>query len=292
MSEEEKETEQEPETDDYQEYLKEMEQLKTDFSDLEAMDIEEIQDMKEAIEHVKQAPPPQNETVSSEQEVPVETDIPPVNDVEKKEEMMVDFSDLGKIDLDELIQMKEAMDIVREEEAEGVGRKGSTSTSGATTDELEKKIQDELKQKKEEEAKKRAKKEIQTEEDFLDYIKSRRDKIWYHALHYLTFEIEDHTASKYLLYDILKEDTSKSPIDPLPEHQFYFGLGYILRLKMEKQQIVRYLGKGKFRINYEIEKLKEILKEAGEPIVTRPTIEEEKKKKMFREFLNDDFSDI
>jgi hypothetical protein len=106
----------------------------------------------------------------------------------------------------------------------------------------------------------------------------------------LTFEIDDHTASKYLLYDVLKEDTSKSPIDPLPEHQFYFGLGYILRLKIGKEQIVRYLGKGKFRINYDVEKLKELLKKAGEPIITKPTIEEEKKKKMYREFLNDDFS--
>jgi len=290
MSEEEKETEQEPENDDYQEYLREMEQLKTDFSDLEAMDIEEIQDMKEAIEQVKQAPPPQDKPVSSEQKMPVETDSPSVSDVEKKEEMMVDFSDLGKMDLDELIQMKEAMDIVKEEEKEKEDEEGDSLVSGPTTDELEKKLQDELKQKKEREAKKKEKKEIRTEEDFLEYIQSRKDRIWYHSLYFLTFEIEDHTASKYLLYDVLKEDTSKSPIDPLPEHQFYFGLGYILRLKINKKQVVRYLGKGKFRIDYDIEKLKELLQKAGEPIITKPTIEEEKKKKMFREFLEDDLS--
>ncbi|GAG56775.1 unnamed protein product, partial [marine sediment metagenome] len=131
-----------------------------------------------------------------------------------------------------------------------------------------------------------------TPEKFLDYIKNRRDKIWYHALHYLVFNIEDHIASKALLFDVLKEVTSKSPIDPIPEHKFYFGLGYILRLNLNDKRIVRFFRNGKFKINTKVEILKEILEEAGEPISTRPIIKEEEKKKMFKDFLGEDFLDI
>jgi hypothetical protein len=127
---------------------------------------------------------------------------------------------------------------------------------------------------------------------FLDYIKDRREKIWYHALYYLVFNVEDHIASKVLLYDVLKEVTSKSPIDPIPEHQFYFGLGYILRLNFNDKQVVRFLRDGKFKINVNIEKLKEILGETGEPISTKPIIEEKEKKRMFKDFLDEDFMDI
>ncbi|MEJ2249183.1 MAG: hypothetical protein P8Y97_05925, partial [Candidatus Lokiarchaeota archaeon] len=124
------------------------------------------------------------------------------------------------------------------------------------------------------------------------YFKTRRDKIWYHALYYLAFEVEDHIASKSLLYEMLKEVTSKSAIDPLPEHSFYFGLGYILRLTLNERQIVRYLSGGKFKINVNFETIKRILEETGEPISTRPIIKEEKKKEMFRDFLKEDFTDI
>ena len=129
---------------------------------------------------------------------------------------------------------------------------------------------------------------------FLDYVKSRRDKIWYHALYYLVFEVEDNTASKALLYDLLKEVTSKSAIDPIPEHKFYFGLGYILRLSLNNNKIIRYISGGKFKVNpnVSIKKLKEILENSGEPISTRPIIEESEKKKMFKDFLKDDFLDI
>jgi len=109
----------------------------------------------------------------------------------------------------------------------------------------------------------------------------------------LVFEVEDHTASKALLYDILKEVTSKSAIDPIPEPQFYFGLGYILRLSLKNEKIIRYMS-GKFKINpkINIKELKEILEKAGKPISTRPVIEEGKKKEMFKDFLKDDFLDI
>ena len=49
---------------------------------------------------------------------------------------------------------------------------------------------------------------------------------------------------------------------------------------------------GKFKINVNIDSLKSILEEAGEPISTRPVIEEKEKKKMFSDFLKDDFLDI
>ncbi|MEJ2277704.1 MAG: hypothetical protein P8Y70_08150 [Candidatus Lokiarchaeota archaeon] len=91
---------------------------------------------------------------------------------------------------------------------------------------------------------------------------------------------------------MLKEVTSKSAIDPLPEHSFYFGLGYILRLTLNERQIVRYLSGGKFKINVNFETIKRILEETGEPISTRPIIKEEKKKEMFRDFLKEDFTDI
>ena len=89
-----------------------------------------------------------------------------------------------------------------------------------------------------------------------------------------------------------KEDTSKSAIDPIHEHQFYFGLGYILRLTLNNKKIIRFMSGGKFKVNVNIKSLQELLTEAGEPISTRPIIKEEEKKQMFQDFLKDDFSDI
>ena len=105
--------------------------------------------------------------------------------------------------------------------------------------------------------------------------------------------MEDHIATKALLYDVLKEVTSKSAIDPIPEHQFYFGLGFILRLTLNNKKVIRYMSsRGKFKINVNVDNLKKLLEQSGEPISTRPIIEEEEKKKMFSDFLKDDFSDI
>ena len=126
----------------------------------------------------------------------------------------------------------------------------------------------------------------------MDYIKDKRDKIWYHALYYLLFNTEDFTASKELLYEMLKEVTSKSPIDPIPEHQFYFGLGYLLKLSLNDKKIIRYYKGGRFKINTSIEELQGIFTEAGEPISTRPIIKEEERKKMYKDFLKDNFDDI
>ena len=152
---------------------------------------------------------------------------------------------------------------------------------------MEERIKQELLKKKEEEEKAQI-----TPDKFLAYINNKRDKIWYHALWYLIFNVEDHIASKALLYDVLKEVTSKSAIDPIPEHQFYFGLGYILRLSIENKKVIRYMSGGKFKINISVNTLKELLETSGEPVSTRPIIEEKEKKKMFKDFLKDDFLDI
>ena len=91
---------------------------------------------------------------------------------------------------------------------------------------------------------------------------------------------------------VLKEVTSKSAIDVIPYHQFMFGLGWLIRLEMNEMKIIRYMSGGKFKININIENFKEILEEIGEPISKRPVIEDDAKKKMFKDFLNDDFLDI
>ncbi|MFX1316051.1 MAG: hypothetical protein ACFE9T_09330, partial [Promethearchaeota archaeon] len=205
---------------------------------------------------------------------------------EIKEAMLSDFSDMDEIDMDELRDMKEAIETVKHEEftpAEEI----TESQTQAISIELEQRIKEELAKRKELEVE-----EIITPEKFLKYLKEKRDKIWYHALYYLVFNVEDNIASKELLYDVLKEVTSKSPIDPIPEHQFYFGLGYLLRLSLNTKQVIRFLRDGKFKVNVNIKELKQLLEETGDPISTRPVIKEEEKRKMFKEFLKDDFLDI
>ncbi|TFF98970.1 MAG: hypothetical protein EU540_07470 [Promethearchaeota archaeon] len=268
---------------DLQAYLKDMENLETDFSDLDDLEFEEIQEMQEAIAKVRE------ENITSEDaEIPESEN--EINDyIQQKDDLISDFSDIEQIDFDELKEMKQAIESVKKEELHSLSEdeiepKPTQEISG----ELEERIKLELLEKK-----KKEEKEIITPEKFLDYVKQKREKIWYHSLYYLVFEVEDHTASKALLYDILKEVTSKSAIDPIPEPQFYFGLGYILRLSLKNEKIIRYMS-GKFKINPKVnfEELKEILEKAGKPISTRPVIEEGKKKEMFRDFLKDDFLDI
>ncbi|MBD3253573.1 MAG: hypothetical protein GF383_00690 [Candidatus Lokiarchaeota archaeon] len=290
--------------EDLRNYLKEIEELKTDFSDLDDLDIEEIKEMQEAIESVKKGESFTEESNIHEgvtepefareiDEIEEAPEIEKVKDedrsdeFEQKEELMSDFSEYAKIDLDELIEMKQAIEEVKQEEYAETQSVGGTSTTESETSKLEEKVMLELKKKKEEE-----KEEIITKEKLVKYFKEKRDKIWYHALNYLAYEVEDHTASKEILYDMLKEVTSKSAIDPIPENQFYFGLGYLLRLTLQEKKIIRYLSGSKFKINVNIENLKKIIEEAGPPISTRPVIEDDKKKKMFKDFLNEDFSDI
>ena len=262
--------------DDLQFYLKEIEILESDFSDLDDLDFEEIQEMQEAIAKVKES---EESTINAEEISE--------NEGERREDLINDFSDIDEIDFDELKEMQQAIESVKQEELVNLeGQESVIQTSQEISKELEDRIKKELSKRKEVEE------EVITPERFSEYVKNKRDKIWYHALYFLVFEVEDHIASKALLYDVLKEVTSKSPIDPIPEHRFYFGLGYILRLTLNAKKIIRFMTGGKFKINVNVDNLKTILEDVGEPISTKPIIEEKEKKKMFDNFLKDDFSDI
>ncbi len=281
------EEELESEDDDLKVYLEEMKALETDFSDLEDLDMEELQEIQDAIAKVKESEEAPIigalDKDLTEEEIIIELQ----EEKELKEAMVTDFSDMDEIDFEELKDMQDAIDSVKQEEIQDITEgEAEISPSQEVSKELEDRIKQELLKRREVEE------EVITPEEFLEYIKTRRDKIWYHALYYLVFNVEDHIASKMLLYDVLKEVTSKSPIDPIPEHQFYFGLGYILRLSLNNRQVVRFLKDGKFKINVNVDYLKEMLKVSGEPISTRPIIKEEEKKKMFKDFLRDDFIDI
>ncbi|MFW9940926.1 MAG: hypothetical protein ACFFFT_07785 [Candidatus Thorarchaeota archaeon] len=281
------EEELEPQDDDLKAYLEEMKALETDFSDLEDLDMEELQEIQDAIAKVKESEEsPVIEAIDeelTEEEIIIELQ----EEKELKEAMVTDFSDMDEIDFEELKDMQDAIDSVKQEEMQDITEgEAEITPSQDVSKELEERIKQELLKRKEVEE------ELITPEKFLKYIKTKRDKIWYHALYYLVFKVEDHIASKMLLYDVLKEITSKSPIDPIPENQFYFGLGYILRLSLNNRQVVRFLKDGKFKLNVNVDNLKEMLEIVGEPISTRPIIKEEEKKKMYKDFLKEDFLDI
>jgi len=284
----------ETEEDDLKSYLSEMKSLETDFSDLDDLDFEEIKEMQEAILKVKEMeslgiePQLPKDTVNGEKIDSLTQQTEAEEYLAQREAMITDFSDLEELDFDELREMKEAIETVKQEEIQSSsGEISENFASSGISSELQDRIKQELLERKEEKEKK-----IITPEKFLEYAKGRRDKIWYHALYYLVFNAEDNEASKELLYEMLKEVTSKSPIDPIQEHQFYFGLGYILRLNLNEKQIVRFLRGGKFKINIGLKGLKEMLEEIGAPISTRPVLEEEEKREMFIDFLKDDFTDI
>ncbi len=289
--------EQEPtqDQDDLETYLLDMKNLETDFSDLEDLDLDELKEMQEAIAKVKELESLESEEAIEEgisKELELIGSKLQTNEREdylaQKEAMISDFSDLEEIDFDELQDMQKAIETVKQEDSQ-VTEEGiiQAPVSRGVSSELEERIKQELIERKKEKEK-----EIITPEMFLERAKNKRDKIWYHSLYYLVFQAEDHVASKVLLYDVLKEVTSKSPIDPIPENQFYFGLGYILRLTLNDKKVVKYMKGGKFKINIGIKSMSEILEEVGEPISTRPILKEVEKKKMYTDFLKDEFLDI
>jgi hypothetical protein len=279
--------EEDDDKDDLKIYLEEMKALESDFSDLEELDMEELQEIQDAIAKVKEGEGSSEFELESERLSGEKINLEMSEEKEIREAMITDFSDIDEIDFDELKDMQDAISSVKQEELQKLpdGRSEILPTQEISK-ELEDRIKQELLKRKEVEG------EVITPEKFLDYIKDKRVKIWYHALYYIVFNIEDHIASKTLLYDVLKEVTSKSPIDPIPEHQFYFGLGYILRLNLNNKRVVRFLKDGKFKINVNINNLKKLLEVAGEPISLRPVIKEEERKKMYKNFLNEDFMDI
>jgi hypothetical protein len=272
--------------DDLDIYISEMKHLETDFSDLEDLDFEELKEMQEAIAKVK-------ELEKLEGNENLDEFVPDIHSSEQedylaqKEAMISDFSDIEGIDFEELQEMQKAIESVKQEEIHEAGaRINQMAETDLISSELEERIKQELLERKQE-----TKKEVITPEIFIERNKEKRDKIWYQALYYLIYEAEDNIASKTLLYEMLKEVTSKSPIDPIPENQFYFGLGYILRLSLNEKQVVKYIKGGKFKVNVAIKGIKDILDVLGEPISRRPILTDEEKKKMYEEFLNDDFFD-
>jgi hypothetical protein len=272
--------------DDLDIYISEMKNLETDFSDLEDLDFEELKEMQEAIAKVK-------ELEKLEGDENLEEFVPDLQSPEQKdylaqkEAMISDFSDIEGIDFEELQEMQKAIESVKQEEIQEAGANiNQMAGTDLISSDLEERIKQELLERKQE-----AEKEVITPEIFIERTKDKRDKIWYQALYYLVYEAEDHIASKTLLYEMLKEVTSKSPIDPIPENQFYFGLGYILRLSLNEKKVVKYIKGGKFKVNIAEKGIKDILDELGEPISRRPILTDDEKKKMYEEFLSDDFFD-
>ena len=272
--------------DDLDIYVSEMKHLETDFSDLEDLDFEELKEMQEAIAKVK-------ELEESEETENLDEYLPDLKSSEQevylaqREAMISDFSDIEGIEFEELQEMQKAIESVKQEEIQETGADiNRISENEFISSDLEERIKQELLERKQQ-----VKKEVITPEIFIERTKDKRDKIWYQALYYLVYEAEDHIASKTLLYEMLKEVTSKSPIDPIPENQFYFGLGYILRLSLNDKQVVKYMKGGKFKLNIAENGIKNLLEELGEPISRRPILTDDEKKKMYEEFLNDDFFD-
>ncbi len=269
-------------------YMKEMDILSEDFSDLSDLDMEELQDIKEAIEEVRRGKlegeisEDQTEEAAVSEEISIE-DSELMAYLKEREQLSQDFTDIQELDLDELRDMKEAIATIRSdaEKVDSIEKPEHHISEG-----LEQKIRLELEKRKEIQKKKEV-----TVEDFQNYIKDKREKIWYHSLYHLVFGTEDHSALKEELYDFLKEVISKSPFDDIPQQQFYFGLGYLLRLKLYDKDIIRYKG-GKFKINVNVDTLKRILEENGEPISRRPIIPKDEQDKMISDFLKDDFNDI
>jgi len=282
----EKKEETKEDRDDLDIYVSEMKHLETDFSDLEDLDFDELKEMQEAIAKVKELDKLEGDE-NLEEYVPEPQSTEQEDYLAQKEALISDFSDIEDIDFEELQDMQKAIESVKQEGSQETGAKISqTAENDSISPELEERIKQELLERKQE-----AKKEVITPEIFIERNKDKRDKIWYQALWYLVYEAEDHIASKTLLYEMLKEVTSKSPIDPIPENQFYFGLGYILRLSLNEKKVVRYIKGGKFKVNVAEKGIKNILEELGGPISRRPIITDDEKKNMYEEFLKDDFFD-
>ncbi len=231
------------------------------------------------------------------------------DDDEQLKDMLKDFSDIEDLSIEEMMEIQGAIDDVMDVTDESESVPSVESPLGEfselvedpyegwgiydevkpefrpeITDDLESLIQEELEKKK-------VKKKVVTEEEFKQYCLERNSKIWYHALWTLVFDLEDHQAQKETMYELLKEVTSKSAIDPMPEHKFYFGLGFILRLSLNGKKIIDFRGE-KLKLNVGIDVLNDILHEVGPPVSLRPIITKSERKKMFTDFLTDDFKDI
>jgi len=234
-----------------------------------------------------------------------------LSDNELMEQELLEFADFDSLDdlsEDDLADMKEAIseNIYAEEhqlteidqevsneidhqeiDAQEITELEQPKFKPEIGEELEAKMQAELDLRKKSQGIKET-----TREDLIEYLSGRRAKIVYHALWHLAFNVgEDYILSKQMLYEALKEVTSKNAVEPLEEHKFYFGLGFILRLKLGIEKIIQFkAGKLKIAINPKV--LQDILLLIGDPISERPILTTKEKNKMFEDFLGDDFLDI
>ncbi len=226
-----------------------------------------------------------------------------LSDEELMEQELLEFADfdsLGDLSEDDLADMQEAIseNIIAEDQqlteldnqaidGQEITEQEKPEFKPEIDEELEAKMQAELELKK----KSRGIKET-TREDLIEYLGERRTKIVYHALWHLAFNVDDeYILSKQMLYEALKEVTSKNPVEPLEEHKFYFGLGFVLRLKLGLEKIIKFKA-GKLQIAINPKVLQEILLLIGDPISERPILTTKEKNKMFEDFLGDDFLDI
>ncbi|RLI62726.1 MAG: hypothetical protein DRO88_11490 [Promethearchaeia archaeon] len=263
-------------------------------------DLEKLQDqeMEEKSKELKKEPQEEEQ-----KELQEKTQKDSNSTLETEEELRSELLEFSEIDHSEFTDQDLAD--IEEAIAENIAEDGNELeindilTNSETTTETEEipfkpEIDADLEARMAEEIKKKKQKmgvNTVSKEKFIEYLSSRRNKIVYHALWHLVFNVEDHEASKQALYEALKEVTSKNPVEPIEEHKFYFGLGFILRLQLYDEKVVQFK-KGKLTISVNPEHLKEILSMVGDPISDRPILTKTEKKKMFQDFLKDEFLDI
>jgi hypothetical protein len=126
-----------------------------------------------------------------------------------------------------------------------------------------------------------------TEEDFIQHARNSLSKTWYHCIYFLAFKSESGTATKKVMYDALKEILSKSPVDPVPEHMFNFGLSALVKVMLYDKPVVSFK-KGEFALETNRKKLQELLLTAGRPMSRRPVVTRKEEKKMISDFFDTD----
>ena len=127
-----------------------------------------------------------------------------------------------------------------------------------------------------------------TEEEFIQHARNSQSKTWYHCLYFLAFNSESGTATKKVMYDALKETLSTSPVDPMPEHMFNFGLSALVKVMLYDKPVVSFKRGGVFSLETNRKKLKELLLTAGMPMSRRPVVTKKEEKKMISDFFEND----
>jgi hypothetical protein len=148
------------------------------------------------------------------------------------------------------------------------------------SEELALKIQEQMEKKEAE-----TEKLFVSEDDFIEKNQNALSKIWYHALYHLVFKTEDGKATKRGLYESLKDDVSTSPIDPMPEHMFQFGLSALVKVMLYDKPVCTF-EKGDFLLQVDKRKIQELMVKIGRPLSRRPVITKKEEKKMFNDFFD------